>query len=138
MSKSFVLDCSITMTWCFEDEFDEYSKFVLQSLKQFEALVPPLWALEVSNVLLITEKHNRLKPADSIRFVELLDSLPIYISDLVFPIPEIINIGRSYKLTSYDAIYLLLAMHKGLSMATKDVALIKACIDNGVPILAKK
>src|SRR5690349_11189990 len=105
MNNSLVLDCSITMAWCFEDEFDEYAEFVLKSLEQFEALVPSLWVLEVSNTLLMTEKRNRLKPADSIRFLALLDSLPIYVSDLTFPFVEIISTARNYNLTSYDAVY---------------------------------
>lgn len=138
VKSSFVLDCGITIAWCFEDEFDEYSELVLKSMEQCEAIVPSLWVLEVSNALLMTEKPNRLRPADSIRFLELLDSLPIYVSDLTFPFAEIINIARSYNLTSYDAVYLLLAMHKGISVATKDAALVKACIQNGVPIFAKE
>ncbi|OZG31584.1 toxin of toxin-antitoxin system [Rickettsia endosymbiont of Culicoides newsteadi] len=47
---------------------------------------------------------------------------------------EIINTARSNKLTSYDANYLLLAMHEGLGIATKDNDLINACQINGVEI----
>lgn len=134
MTKSFVLDCSVTMSWCFEDEFDNYSEAVLNSLTRSKALVPPLWILEVTNVLLMTEKHNRLKNADSTRFIDLLNSLAIYTSDLSFSMTEIINTARNHKLTSYDANYLLLAMHEGLSIATKDNDLISACLTNGVEI----
>ena len=135
MSEYFVLDCSITMTWCFEDESDEYSQNVLQGLKQFKALVPPLWNLEVMNVLLMSEKRKILNTADSTRFMELLHSLPIYISDLNFLNSEIITTARNNNLTSYDAIYLLLAMRSGNSIATKDKALLSACVKNGVSIL---
>lgn len=134
MSQSFVLDCCVTMSWCFEDEFDEYAREVLKSLKQNNALVSPLWNLEVTNVLLMAEKRNKLTPADSTRFLELLNSLPIYISDSIYTNSEIINVARNYKLTSYDAIYLLLAMHEGKPIATKDKALMKACLENGVTI----
>ncbi len=134
MSEYFVLDCSITMTWCFEDEFDEYSQTVLQGLKQFKALVPPLWNLEVVNVLLMSEKRKILNTADSTRFMELLNSLPIYISDLNFSNSEIITTARNNDLTSYDAIYLLLAMRRGNSIATKDKTLLSACVKNGVAI----
>jgi predicted nucleic acid-binding protein len=134
MSEYFVLDCSITMIWCFEDESDEYSQNVLQALKQFKALVPPLWNLEVMNVLLMSEKRKILNTADSTRFMELLQSLPIYISDLNFLNSEIITTARNNNLTSYDAIYLLLAMRSGNSVATKDKALLSACVKNGVSI----
>ncbi|WP_425362705.1 type II toxin-antitoxin system VapC family toxin [Candidatus Tisiphia endosymbiont of Hybos culiciformis] len=134
MTKSFILDCSVAMSWCFEDEFDSYSEIVLNSLAQSKALVPPLWILEVINVLLMAEKRGRLKTADSTRFIDLLGSLAIYTSDLSFSMSEIINTARSHKLTSYDANYLLLAMHEGLSIATKDNDLINACRINGVEI----
>lgn len=134
MTKSFILDCSVTMSWCFEDEFDSYSEIVLNSLTQSKALVPPLWSLEVINVLLMAEKRGRLKNADSTRFIDLLGFLAIYISDLSFSMSEIINTARSHKLTSYDANYLLLAMHEGLGIATKDNDLINACQINGVEI----
>ena len=135
MSEYFVLDCSITMTWCFEDEFDEYSKNILQSLKRSKALVPSLWNFEVVNVLLTAEKRKILNIADSTRFMELLNSLPIYISDLTFSNSEIVTTARNNNLTSYDAIYLLLSMRSGNSIATKDKALINACIKNGVSVV---
>ena len=134
MTKSFILDCSISMSWCFEDEFDEYAQKVLNSLKLNTALVPSLWVLEVTNVLLMAEKRNRLKSADSTRFLELLNSLPIYAADSIFSSSEIINVARNYKLTSYDAIYLLLAMHEGQAIATKDKELSNSCLENGVHI----
>lgn len=134
MSTNFILDCSITMAWCFEDEFDEYAHSILSSFNQSKALVPSLWNLEVTNVLLMAEKRNKLTPADSIRFLELLNSLPIYTSDLNLSMSEIITTARLNKLTTYDATYLLLAMHEGLMLATKDIALINACNENGIKI----
>jgi predicted nucleic acid-binding protein len=126
------------MSWCFEDEFNEYSKNVLQSLKQFKALVPPLWNLEVSNVLLMSEKRKILNTSDSTRFMELLNSLPIYVSDLNFLNSEIITTARNNNLTSYDAVYLLLAMRSGNDIATKDKDLLNACVKNGVSIFCNQ
>ncbi|XVN42948.1 MAG: type II toxin-antitoxin system VapC family toxin [Candidatus Rickettsia vulgarisii] len=91
---------------------------MLNSLNKFKALVPILWTLEITNVLLVAEKRNRLNKADLIRFIDLLGSLRIYNSDLLFPMSEIINVARSNNLTSYNANYLLIAMHEGLSIAT--------------------
>jgi hypothetical protein len=48
---SFVLDTSVTMAWCFEDEMDAYSREVLEQLAGDGALVPALWPIEVVNVL---------------------------------------------------------------------------------------
>ncbi|WP_341793657.1 MULTISPECIES: type II toxin-antitoxin system VapC family toxin [unclassified Rickettsia] len=133
-SKSFVADCSITVSWFFYDERNKYSEFTLDYCNKFRAIVPPLWKLEVSNAILIAEKRNRINTADTVRILEFLNSLPIDISNFNFSIHEITQAARSNNLTSYDATYLLTAMHTGLVMATKDKALIRACNDNGVPI----
>lgn len=56
----FVLDCSVTMGWCFEDEQSEYCDEVLSSLTAAEAVVPVLWLCEVVNVLAVAERRNRI------------------------------------------------------------------------------
>ena len=61
MLNKFVLDCSITMSWCFEDETTPFTELVLESLTNQEAIVPSLWALEVVNVLIVAEKKTIIK-----------------------------------------------------------------------------
>jgi len=48
----FVLDCSLTISWCFEDEMSEFTDAILDKLKNSRATVPSLWSLEIANVLL--------------------------------------------------------------------------------------
>ncbi|AFC70910.1 toxin of toxin-antitoxin system [Rickettsia australis str. Cutlack] len=48
---------------------------------------------------------------------------------------KIMNTARTNNLTSYYATYLLTAMHEGLPVANNNKALIKACHNNGVPLL---
>ena len=48
----FVLDCSVTMAWCFEDETDRFTEAVLGMLAENGALVPRLWPLEVAGLLI--------------------------------------------------------------------------------------
>ena len=133
--KPFILDCSTTMSWCFKDEFNEYSKLTLNYCNKFTVTVPPLWKLEITSALLIAEKRSRINIADSTRFIDLLNTLPINISDLSFSTYELINVARSNNLTSYDTAYLMLAMHEELPMTTNDKALIKACHNNDVSLL---
>lgn len=59
-----VLDASVALSWCFEDEGGDYALQVLDSLRTGEAIVPTLWMLEVSNGLLAVERRGR---ADSER-----------------------------------------------------------------------
>lgn len=130
--KKFALDCSLTMAWCFEDEATPYSESVLEALAEGEAIVPPIWHLEVANVLIVGERKKRLAPAQSLRFVELLQSLPITLDIDVRPIGELLGLARDQGLSSYDASYLDLAVRNGLPLASLDRHLLEAADRYGV------
>jgi len=137
MNKSFVVDNSVVMAWCFKDEINLYADSVLDSLEHFTAIVPSIWPLEVGNVLLVAERKNRLSAADSIRFIALLSQLPITV-DQEPPermIKEIFALAREHKLSTYDASYLDLAMKRGISIATLDNRLLYAAKQNNVSVM---
>ncbi|MDD5343367.1 MAG: type II toxin-antitoxin system VapC family toxin [Smithella sp.] len=135
--QDFVIDNSVVMSWCFKDETSKYTDTVLDYLENTTAYVPAIWPLEVSNVLLVAERRKRLNQADSSRFISLLFELPI----IVEPespermLSEILALAREYKLSSYDASYLDLAMRKGLPIATTDKNIMSAARKSHVPIL---
>jgi predicted nucleic acid-binding protein len=138
MNKSFVIDNSVVMTWCFKDEASQYADSILDSLEHFTAIVPSIWPLEVGNVLLVAERKKRLSRADSTRFIALLFELPITV-DQEPPermIKEIFALAREHKLSTYDASYLDLAMKKGIPIATLDNHLITAAKRSNVSIMS--
>ncbi len=130
----FVVDASVTMAWCFEDECDEYADEILDRLQEHDAIAPALWPLEVVNVLLVAERRRRIRPAESARYIELLRSLPIRVES---PAPEhswatIPAIGRDLGLSAHDAAYFELAMRHGVPLATRDTRLVAACSVAGI------
>lgn len=135
--KRFVIDCSVAMSWCFEDEADEYADSILYLLAEAEALVPSIWTLEVANVLLVAERKRRLTKADTVRFVKLLRELPILVDDETpdHVLSEVLSVGRDYGLSAYDAAYLELAMREGTALATRDNGLRQAAQQCGVELL---
>lgn len=140
MAEYFVVDNSVVMTWCFEDETSKYAEQVLDSLEYATGLVPAIWPLEVCNVLLVAERRKRIGQADSTRFIALLNELPITV-DQEPPermTREIFALAREHDLSSYDASYLDLAMRKGLPIATLDKDLLAASERSNVPILSGK
>lgn len=136
MSVRFVVDTSVVMSWCFEDEGNGYAETVLESLESSEAFAPVIWPLEVGNVLLMAERKKRLGQAASVRFLSLLDALPITVeqepSERMFK--EILSLARAHGLSTYDASYLDLAMRLDLPLATLDTPLAKAAKKGGVPL----
>jgi len=62
-AEAFVLDCSLTVAWFFEDETDDYAQAVEDSLPSSAAIVPMLWPLEVANALVMGERRKRATEA---------------------------------------------------------------------------
>ena len=131
---SFVLDTSVTMAWLFEDETTRTTEAILDRLNEEDALVPTLWTYEVGNVLLMAERRNRITEAQGRRFTQLLESLPIHISDshLKSLWNNAVVVAREHDLSVYDGTYLDLAMREGIPLATHDKALRKAAKKLGI------
>lgn len=134
MMADFVLDTSVTISWCFHDEANSYADAVLDSLSKHDALAPGIWPLEVGNVLLAAEKKTRISPPDSLHFLNLLASLPIHVENLTAQrmLDAVFLLAREQGLSSYDAAYLDLAIQNGLQIATLDQSLQEAAARKGV------
>lgn len=140
MVGEFVIDASVVMAWCFEDESNTYTDTVLDSLETRSAVVPAIWPLEICNVLLAAERKTRIGEADSIRFMTLIANLPIVIEQESPErmVKEIFALARAHNLSSYDASCLDLAMRKGLPIATLDKKLMGAAQRGNVPVFKKR
>ena len=133
---AFVIDTSVTMAWCFEDEATEATEAVLDRLGGGDvAIVPAVWRLEVANVLLAAERRRRISEAQSMRFVQLLDELPIQVDLATIDIGAVVRTGRAHTLSAYDAAYLVLCERSALPLATLDQQLAQACRTAGVPLV---
>lgn len=137
MKKNFfVLDCSLTMTWCFPDEATAYTHNVLNSFVSKEAKVPSLWPYEVANILWVAERNQRISKAQTLHFKSLLELCPINVDNTsaTYILNTVLDIARDQHLTVYDAAYLELAMREDLPLATLDKALQKAAHKVGISL----
>jgi predicted nucleic acid-binding protein len=135
-ADQFVLDCSITLAWCFPDEHTSYPQSVLDALDSAEAIVPSLWPLEIANVLLVGERRKRCTQADTVTWTGFLASLPISVDGETTARAwgDTLNLARAQNLSAYDAAYLELAMRQGLPLATLDDKLKAAANAVGVSL----
>ena len=139
MSPTLILDCSITMSWCFREEQAAANLAVLDTLLDRSALVPAHWFLEVANVLAVAERKKRIAVAESENFLNRLRCLDIEV-DKETPhraFTDILPLCRRHGLTSYDAAYLELAVRRGLPLASLDDDLRTAARKLGVHVLGK-
>ncbi len=131
----FVLDASVTMGWCFEDEAGSETDAVLDRLTEDPAVVPSIWKLEVANVMLVAERGGRLTEFQAARFAELLAKLPINVDQALPAMTAVMSAGRRHGLSAYDAAYLVLAERDGIALASCDGKLQAAARAAGVPLL---
>lgn len=136
----FVLDCSITMAWCFEDESNEYTDTILENLKNTTAIVPTIWPLEIANVLLLAKKNKRITEVQSASFIDALLALPIVIdqSTTSRAMHSIFVLAGQINLTIYDSAYLELALREKIPLLSLDKGLIKAAKKLNIPLKLNK
>ncbi|MDR3461226.1 MAG: type II toxin-antitoxin system VapC family toxin [Beijerinckiaceae bacterium] len=135
----FVLDNSVTMRWFFDDGNHPYADAMLFDLMSptGEAVVPVLWRYEVSAVLARACSKGAIPAKDAMDFIDDLQALPILVDDEsekhIFR--DVHRLAIIYKLTSYDAAYLELALRRNLPLATLDDELKIAAVNAGVIVL---
>lgn len=119
---SLVLDSSVALTWCFEDEHTPATLALLDQVAETGAMAPALWPLEILNGLAMAERRGRLDAARRHQLAGFLRDLPVDLD------PETASqawtatalLAERYRLTLYDAAYLELAQRLDLPLATLD------------------
>ena len=134
---SFVLDSSVTLSWCFEDEANAATELLLERVASSGAFAPSLWPLEVLNGLATAERRNRIDAERRQRLAGFLRDLPVNIDgDTALQAwGSTAALALHHRLTVYDAAYLELAQRVGLPLATLDEALRGAARALEIPLL---
>lgn len=135
---SFVVDNSVTLAWCFEDEQTPAIMALLDRVAETGAFAPQLWPLEALNGLLTAERRGRITADKRRSLAGMLSALPISIDDETASRTWGANaqLAEAHGLTAYDAAYLELAIRLQAPLATADKALVAAAQKIGVPLLA--
>jgi len=134
---SVVLDASLTLSWCFEDEATPATDELLDIVAQSGAAVPPLWRIEVANGLQAAIRRKRIDAAYRDASIADLRQLPIAIDgesdERVWT--TTLWLSDQSGLTIYDACYLELAQRRNLPLATLDQELRAAAQTLGLVLL---
>jgi predicted nucleic acid-binding protein len=134
---TFVLDNSVALTWCFEDERTPATTAVLERLTDSGAVAPALWPLEALNGLLAAERRGRLDASRRRRLAGFLRALPIAIDDITAAQAwsATMRLAERFALTLYDTAYLELAHRQRLPLASLDQELRAAARALRIPLL---
>lgn len=135
---SFVLDNSIAMRWCFETEAHPYADGVLRMIAAgTTAFVPVLWFYEASAVIARAQIKGSLAATTAEEILVELQSLRIVADEEsgARAFTDVHRLAVAYRLTSYDAAYLELAMRRNLPLASLDADLVRAARSAGLQLV---
>lgn len=136
---SLVIDSSVALAWCFEDERTSATVAVLERIGQSGAAAPALWPLEVLNVLVLAERRKRLTATQRHNLAGSLRDLPVTLDyeTAAQAWGATVRLAEQHRLTLYDATYLELAQRLDLPLATLDQELRTAAGAFDIPLLGK-
>lgn len=133
----FVLDCSATVPFLFEDEASADTEALLDRLREDGATVPSLWHLGLGNVLAGAERAGRISESQLTAYLEIIRQLPVVTDTKTGEraLREVLALARKEGLTTYDAAYLELSLRLNLPLATRDNLLATVARNLGVDII---
>jgi hypothetical protein len=73
---AFVLDASVALAWVLPDEGNDYADALVDRLIVEGAVVPPIWTLEVGNVLLVALRRAHIAREEFESIVEQVSHFP--------------------------------------------------------------
>lgn len=134
---SFVLDSSIAIAWCFEEEGTDALDALLDRTTETGAYAPLLWPLETLNVLFSAERRRRIDRRKRETLAAFLRDLPVLLDSETaeHAWTETASLAGRFRLTTYDATYLELALRRRLPLASLDRELRAAAAAMDVEVL---
>ena len=136
--EPFVLDASVTLAWCFDDEANPYTEALLNwCAAGTEVYVSPVWSLEIANILVQTQRKGRVTKDRVERFVAEILRFTVRVESFNSEqtLRQVRRLAEDYRLTSYDASYLAVALDRSLPLATQDADLRAAALAAGVRLV---
>jgi predicted nucleic acid-binding protein len=133
----FVLDCSMTMSWFFEDEATVQSDAALDIMAVSRAWVPSIWRYEVANVARSATLRKRCTAAQAAEKIQKLMEFDIQEHAPSDSPLQLLELSVTHVLSAYGTAYLALAQRLDLPLATLDHKLIAAVKKAKINLLIK-
>lgn len=116
---SFVVDASIVAAWLLPDESNELAEQARLAMKSEDALAPDLLLHEIRNILVMSERRNRVTAEGALSLLLALRKVPLIILAIKDDL-GVLQLAREHRLSGYDATYLALAVAQNTALVTLD------------------
>jgi predicted nucleic acid-binding protein len=131
----FVIDASTTLAWLLGEE--EQRRRLPKDFDQAFLVAPWLWRIEICNVILKNERRGKISVVQGTRLLQIIDAMQIEVvsEPANRSIETLALFSRPHQLTSYDALYLELAISLDLPLCTLDRNLQSAARRSGLTLI---
>ena len=115
----FVVDASIVAAWLLPDESNELAEQARLAMRSQDALAPDLLLHEIRNILVVSERRNRVTADGAVNLLLALRKVPLFLFEMKDDF-SIMQLAREHRLSGYDATYLALALAQNAALVTLD------------------
>jgi predicted nucleic acid-binding protein len=132
------VDASVGIAWAVLSQSSKTTEHLLNDVASGRSfVVPGLWMFEVANSLLVLMRRKRLEPEEWARVRRALSRLNPVVDEEgpQMALGSVSDLAVQHGLAVYDAVYLELALRRGLPLASRDTALNHAARQCGVRVL---
>jgi len=137
VSASFIVDASVGFAWVYQGQATQETDRLLNDVAAgATVVVPALWFLEMSNVLLVAQRRHRLTAGQRKAAMEKLTAMQLTVDEEGSrnAFGKTSELAEQYGLSIYDATYLELALRRLLPLASRDEALRNAARQCGLTV----
>lgn len=131
---AFVCDNSVVVAWFIASQASAYTDKLLDRAVVEDVHVPLIWRAEFAAMLLTFSHNRRLPPARVPMILDELEKLDLVNDPSPPSARTLVDLGRRYALSAYDATYLELALRLRLPLACRDGPLKAALPKAGVAL----
>lgn len=124
-----VIDASVIIAALAPDELLERALDMLAPYAAGGAFVPSIWPVEVANALATKQRRGALSLQTALDVWQLAMEMPVTVIETTREniSTDILPLALAHGLSIYDALYLHLALGRGIPLLTFDRKLIAAC-----------
>lgn len=123
-----VIDASVVLSWVLPDERNERAIAAYAAVDEDGAVAPVHFKIEFANALTVAARRGRISLEQRSDAIALADRVGIVfdMDSLETVWTSVPSLADRHRLTVYDALYLDVAMRRGLRLATLDGPLAEA------------
>ena len=118
-----IVDASVVVAWFARNQASDYTDRIRRQARNQRLHVPAVWPLEFANALWQLQRRKLLSDVQVDTIIDLAEPLDVVVHGESLVPRRLVAVARKHDLTTYDALYLDLALALRYPVACRDGSL---------------